>query len=243
MENLKTIAPFEIFKDIAASIRTSQPISNITQTNGLTTLFLENTNNIDINNFVTINSGEIVGEYAVKEIYSNRIVINYSGAILTENFGTIETYPFFDWGNLREGKLEVMKRHEYPLIFMLLPNPFTINLDKKSHYYIENHTFKFIVINRYNEDLLSSEKTKTEYIYNYYVKQLAELSDIYASAIREHNLIDSESFSYKRSDEIPFGVTIGSNENGKSESVFEAKTAGCYIECNLSIKKQYLNCI
>jgi hypothetical protein len=235
MGTLVTIAPHEVFKDIVNTIRETQTVDTFVKVGNITSITCDTTN-IMIGNFVEFDCGDLQGEYQVLEKYTDSIKIKYSGYATT---GTMYSFPFFDWGNLKDGKIEILKKREYPLIFMLLPNPYNVNIDDNSPIYIEDYTFKFFVVNRYMECISTTEKTKSEYIYNNLVKQAAQISDRFAKAVKDYKLISRKGFKYKRSEEIPFGVTFGSNENGKTEALFEPKTAGCYLEIRVSILKTY----
>lgn len=237
MANLDSLAPHEFFEIVADSIKNSQDVDTFDQDGRFTTITCDTTNLID-RNYVDLDCGNLSGEYQIYRRTETSITIEYSGVC---EAGTMKTYPFFDWGNLKEGKVEIYKRHEYPLIFMILPDKYNVDLDETKPYYINDNTFKFFVVKRFRKDMLASEKTNSEYIFKNYVKDCMQIADEFSLAVRNSEYFIKSSFSYSRSEEIPFGVTFGSNENGKSEALFEPKSAGCYIEISVDIRKQY-NC-
>ena len=152
------VVPFQIFQEIAESLKVSVNVTSTTKSGNKTTLFCACDENIG--SFVLCNCGALQGYYEILERYANRIVIQYSGA---STAGTIKTYPYFQWGNLKDGKISINKINEFPLIYLILPLPYTLNVDKKSSIFIES-SFKFLFIDKY--ELRNGYKTITEDVFN-----------------------------------------------------------------------------
>ena len=72
------IVPKDIFQNIVDSIRTELACT-VTQSSGITYLHF-NTTGLKIGNYVNVNCGAMQGDYMIKEIYTNRIGVSYSGA-------------------------------------------------------------------------------------------------------------------------------------------------------------------
>jgi len=222
------IVPKDIFQNIVDSIRTELACT-ATQSSGITYLHF-NTTGLKIGNYVNVNCGAMQGDYMIKETYTNRIGVRYSGAFSN---GTVKTTPFFQWGNLKDGRLSISSLNEFPLIYFILPTPYEVNVDKEVLYLI-NHTFQFLIIDRIERN--EGERTLTDSIYNNTVSAASELGLEFIEAIKgDNNILRGATF--RRSEEIPFGITF-SGDSGSTETLIE-DAAGCYIEASVKIKKKY----
>lgn len=223
------IVPKEIFKEIVESIKESVTVTAITQSGSETTIKC-NTTDININNYVLLSCGALSGYKLVKRVYSDRIVIDYSGAY---TLGTLKKDPYFDWGNLKDGSISINKLNEFPLIFLILPMPYEVNSNPKSSIFIESN-FKFLIIDKYTNPN-GTKKTITDDIYDSTVSRMSSLALTFQQAIENSKYILEATF--KRSEEIPFGVTFSGDDG--SEETLVIQSAGCYLEASVKIKKQY----
>lgn len=232
--SLVNLVPKDIFKEVVESLKKEIAITSITQSNGETTITCDTiTNRINSNNYILFDCGDLKGYYIVKKVCSNKFVIDYSG---TYTNGKIYTYPYFDWGNLKDAKRDVNKLNEFPLIFLVLPRPYELNSDKKVQELISGD-FDFLVIDKITVPN-GTKKTITEDNYDSTVSRMSNLALDFIDSVSNNKYILRDS-TFTRSEEIPFGVTF-SGDNGSDET-FVQDCAGCYVKASVKIKKIY-NC-
>ncbi len=231
MSELKNIIPKDIFSEIVDTLRSSVNVTSITQSGRFTTLFCTTTG-ISKGNYVTINCGDMQGDYIVNEVWNNRIVVPYTGNF---TLGTIKTKPFFQWGNLKDGKISINNLNEFPLIYFVLPTPYDLDVDTLNRTFID-YPFQFLFINKY-ELPKGTKKTQTEEICESTVREMSDLSLSFSQAVKDSKyIIDAQ---FRRSEELPFGITF-SGDSGSTETLVP-QSAGVYLEARVKIKKTY-NC-
>lgn len=234
-DNLQNIVPFQVFKEAVDSLRTPIPVV-VSQSGSVTTL-TGDFSGLNSNSFITCDCGDLQGEFRVKENGWNndKLTIDYSGNFID---GTIEAYPYFYWGSLMKIQEVIQKTQEYPLVALVLPDPYTINTDSEVSYLIDD-TFKLLLINKFSV-AKDSNDNETQRIYDNVVAELSNFSLDLIGAIESNENVENVS-NIKRSEEIPFGITITSNQSGKTAGVFDVQNAGCYLEMRVSIYKSQ-NC-
>lgn len=228
MRDLQNIVPKDIFKEIVEGLRTTYNCT-VTQTGGITFLHF-NAIGLFRGNYVSVDCGAMQGSYMIEQSFDNRIGVRYSGAATT---GTVKTSPFFQWGNLKDGKLDIEKLNEFPLIYMILPTPYEVNVEKNVMYYID-HTFQFLIINRTGRN--QGDRTFTDSVFDNTVKDMSDIAHDLIMAIEKSKYMLSDT-SFRRSEEIPFGITF-SGDSGSTETLI-TDAAGCYVEASVKIRKKY----
>lgn len=221
------VVPKDIFKEVCDSIKTEVSVT-ANQVGAITYLYFD-TSGLNINNYIKVNCGEMNGMYRIHEIYSNRVGIQYTGAV--EN-GTVKTIPFFQWGNLKEGKISIHSLNEFPLIYLMLPTPYDLNINMSDMQFITS-SFQFLIIDRTSRN--TGSRTETDFIYDNVVSEMSDLALEFSQGINKHKRILNNA-TFRRSEEIPFGVTF-SGESGSDETLIE-DAAGCYLEARVQISKK-----
>lgn len=231
MAILENIVPKEIFQEIAEALKKVVTVTSFTQSGNKTTLFCDAVG-INLNSFLLFNCGDLKGYRPILEVYPNRVVIQYSGEV---ELGTIKTEPYFNWGNLIEGQVSLNKINEFPLIFMILPKPYVVNVDDKDVAFIDD-TFRFLVIDRYATPN-GTRKTMTDDIFDTTVNRMSELSLNFINEIKSSRHFINSSQTFRRSEEIPFVITL-QGDRGSKEQIGH-QVAGCYVEASVKIKKKF----
>lgn len=233
MGAIVNVVPKDIFKDVVESMKTIVPVTNVTQSGSETTLYFDTTTTFS-KNYILCNCGDLQGYYRVNKYYDNKVIIDYSGSF--ETTGTVKTKPYYDWGSIKEGHISINNNAEFPLIFFILPTPYSVNLNKNELEFISSD-FKFLIIDVYKAPK-GEEKNTTDYLFGEVVSEMSDLALSFQQNIKKHKLIMKDS-TFRRSEEIPFGVTF-SGDNGSDESLVQM-SAGCYVEASVQIQKNY-NC-
>lgn len=234
---IQNIVPKDVFQDIVEGLKEEVTVTSITQSGSETTLTCD-ASTMFSGNYVLIDCGDLQGYYRVKKWYSTKIVIRYSGAYTV---GTIKTQPYYDWGTIKEGHISVNENSEFPMIFFILPTPYSVNTKKNETEFISGE-FKFLIIDTFKAPK-AQEKNKTDYIFGEVVSRMSALALRFQQAMQDHkvgfNKLIMKDPTFRRSEEIPFGVTF-SGDNGADET-FVQMSAGCYFEASVRINKIY-NC-
>lgn len=224
---MRNLIPADIFEECVNNIRAAYDVT-ASQDNGITYLSFEN--DCKRGNYVYVDCGEMQGEYIINYADTNKIGIRYSGSVAN---GTVKTKPYFDWGNLKEGKISIQSLNQFPLIFFILPTPYEVNLDEMDEAFI-SHDFQFLVIDRIKR--MQGEKSFTNAVLRETVREMSDLTFDFQNSVKKHKQTRRD-VSFRRSEEIPFGVTF-SGESGSSEALIE-DAAGCYLQARVNIYKKY----
>lgn len=191
------------------------------------------------------NDGTLTDIYGITEkTKDNKITVRLLNrsydAITPDSFNLVKVYttPFFRWGDLKNGKIELNSNfNEFPLFFMISPN--TIHIGNETQPFTYNNTdYNFIICDTYNRIAKNSEYDSfTERIANDICKHTGNLMFNFIDEIRNNPVFTNPSFSFN--EQIPVGVSLRDNESGKTSKIFSQDVAGQMLTVNTGFDKEY----
>lgn len=235
-ESLIDITLIDVFKSIVSDLRADFEVTNVVASDNLVKIYFEfNSDSLNKGNLIDLDLGELSGHHQIRFIRDDHIEINYSGGFDTT--GTLKAYPFSDWGDLKQGNIKVQNTNSYPLIFLITPDSYDRNTKTNDSHYIDE-SIQILFIDKYTGGRGSIGEAN--YIYDNVVSRMSALSLEFEKVAQESNYIEEITRSSLIL-QIPFGITLTSNQDGKTASVFSANDAGVVLNIGLKIYKQF-NC-
>ncbi|NIP61647.1 MAG: hypothetical protein GWN01_08570 [Nitrosopumilaceae archaeon] len=150
---------------------------------------------------------------------------------------------FFYWGDLKTEKLQQLNKHpRLPLIFMIIPDSVPVNDSGDTNRISTNVNVSFIIIDRYRKiDNASQYSRKQERLQKDVNEQVGQIMFNFIDAIENSGFISGKpSFSY--SENLPLGMMLRNNENGKMEHLFNGYYCGFMLDVTCSIKRFNASC-
>lgn len=147
-------------------------------------------------------------------------------------------FPFFRYGDLKNGNAEMLRYNEAPFIFMIIPDALNITRNKDKFLY-KDATFQFIIADRYDTKGISEYSSRTEMIERNVTDIMGQVALDFNDRVERNPLINKSNFNSNIIEQIPLGVTLRSNENGKSEKVFDGNYTGVILSVTTDIYKSY----